>query len=314
MSLWDLWCIGTVVGIWPRYVEPRLLFTNKIEFEIDNLHDDLEGLRILHLSDLHFTPDFSDYFLKKIISKVKQLDPDLIVFTGDLISYSSLEDVDRLRHFLSNLPARYGRYATLGNHDYKEYVTLTSEGKCDTRGQGGFTKRGLKKLFTPLPKRPYSSTDRAQAVPLHAGLCELLHQTGFQLLENRTCQVKIGDTSLNICGLGDHWLGRCLPAQAFQHYDANHPGIVLSHNPDTAYALQHYPGELLLCGHTHGAQINLPFIWKKFVGTENYHLKRGLKRVGEKNIYINRGLGAGGTPFRWFSPPELVLITLRGKE
>ena len=64
-----------------------------------------------------------------------------------------------------------------------------------------------------------------------------------------------------------------------------------------------------MCGHTHGGQVNLPWFWKKFTLMENPQLKRGLVRMLDKWIYINRGVGSI-MQFRWFAKPEILLLTL----
>ena len=105
-------------------------------------------------------------------------------------------------------------------------------------------------------------------------------------------------------------LGRFHPEVAFQSYDSDFPGIILTHNPDSISLLQGYPGEVVLCGHTHGGQVNLPGLSEKFTLLENQKLKKGFWKVGDKLVYINRGLGSVMN-FRWFSRPELSLFTLR---
>ena len=104
-------------------------------------------------------------------------------------------------------------------------------------------------------------------------------------------------------------LGRCLPEQAFSSFDKKAPGIVMAHNPDCVPALESYPGDVILCGHTHGGQINIPGIRQKFIMIENQQFTRGLHQAGEKWVYTNRGLGAV-MEFRWGSPPEILNLTL----
>jgi predicted MPP superfamily phosphohydrolase len=106
--------------------------------------------------------------------------------------------------------------------------------------------------------------------------------------------------------------GRCLPEIAFKNYDKQYPGIILAHNPDSSALLESYPGEVILSGHTHGCQINLPWMWKKFTKLENMSLRKGFFKVRDKWLYVNRGVGAI-MKFRWFSVPEILFLTLRKK-
>jgi predicted MPP superfamily phosphohydrolase len=102
----------------------------------------------------------------------------------------------------------------------------------------------------------------------------------------------------------------CTPL-AFQGYDNNLPGIILVHNPDAFTQLKAHPGHLILAGHTHGAQINLPWFRNRFCRLENPRYKRGLFQEDGKMMYVSRGLGAV-FPLRFNAPPEIVSMTLEG--
>ncbi len=307
---WDTWCVCSLIGIWPRFIEPNLLSVNKLDVSIDGLCSGLSGLKILQLSDLHWDAHFSDAFKQKILFKIEQLQPDLIIFTGDFLIQSRLEKPESLLQFLNSLKAKYGCYAVLGNHDYANYVTINATGDYDVPDQHATThiSNGFKRLFNSVALTKKIS-QKAQQTQIHEKLVDLLKHSPFRLLHNSSELLSINGCQLNICGVGEYTLGRSLPDEAFKNYNKDYPGIVLAHNPDSIPALLNYPGELILSGHTHGGQINLPIIWKKFTRLENPQFKRGLKKIAGKMIYINRGVGSG-LQFRWFSPPELTLFTL----
>lgn len=307
--LWDFWCCISILGIWPRFIEPRLISTTRLAIEIPSLPKALDGLKILQLSDLHFHSGIPDFFLNKMLAKVKQLAPDLIVFTGDFLCYSKLIDPERLQRTLAALQAPYGCFAILGNHDYQEYVSISETGDYDVNfDRRSSIKKGWSRLWKEVALTK-TVTPRAQNVGLNESLIALLKQTPFELLHNQNRVIPIKGSCLNICGLGEHMLGRFLPEIAFQDYDKSCPGIILTHNPDSVPYLKDYPGELVLSGHTHGGQVNIPVMYKKFAILENMHLKKGLWKIDGKWVYINRGLGSV-MPFRWFSVPEISLFTL----
>ncbi len=139
----------------------------------------------------------------------------------------------------------------------------------------------------------------------------LIKKTPFKLLKNESKRVPIRNSFLNVTGLEEYVTGKFNPSQAFQNYDKNYPGIVLAHNPDGVPSLLNFPGDIILCGHTHGGQVNLPWLWKKFTLMENPELKRGLIKKNGQWIYVNRGLGSV-MQFRWFAIPELLFLTLEG--
>lgn len=307
--LWDLWCIASVVGIWPRFIEPRLLLTSYHSIPIGQLPRELEGLKIVQISDLHLSPYVSQSFLDRCTKRIQSLQPDLIVFTGDVLSYSMLTEPDRLKAFLSTLQAPLGTYAIFGNHDYAEYVSLGKDGRFrKVQSHLPAIMRGLARLFAmkdtgeegAIVRSPIGELDELKA---------LLAASGVHLLHNETIQIGKKGALINLTGLGDYMTGHCQPAQAFSHYDPRYPGIVLSHNPDSYDMLEHYPGDLLLFGHTHGGQVNLPYIWKRVTPIKNKLFKSGLFHIDNRYLYVNRGLGAT-FPFRWFAPPEIAVLEL----
>ena len=326
-TLWDVWCIVSIIGIWPRYIEPRLLTVTRITLPArffspsigsppfncstqETPHSSLSGLKILQFSDLHWSKHFSPSFQKKLIHKINALKPDIIVFTGDFICRSKLEDPERLKETLNALHATHGCFAVLGNHDYAQFVTVADSGDYDIEecsSQSDIVK-GFKRLFQPI-RLSGQVSERALKVEGHHSLMALIKETPFQLLNNRTIQVDYHGAKLNICGLEEYSLGRFRPSQAFRDYDEKYPGIVRVHNPDAIYQLTRFPGMILLSGHTHGGQVNLPGFWSRFTRIEHAQFKRGLKKLEERWAYINRGISSV-MPFRWFSLPELTLFTI----
>jgi len=311
--LWDSWCILSVVGIWPRFIEPSLLSVTKIELPTSQMCEKSGKIKILQLSDLHWSGNFSRSFQCKITQKINQLQPDIIVFTGDFLIQSRLESQDALLQFLNSLEAPFGCFAILGNHDYATYVTVNAKGDYDVEKDRSenLIFKGFKRLFNRV-RLTSKVSEEARETVAHSELLQLITRSSFQLLHNKSQLLTINGCKLNVCGLGEYTLGCSQPKQAFENYDSNYPGIVLTHNPDSVPMLLNYPGDLILCGHTHGGQLNLPFIWKKFTRLENSQFKRGLKKIRKKHIYINRGVGSG-IRFRWFSRPELTLFTLVAK-
>jgi len=313
MSLFvDFLATASLVGIWPRFIEPRRVKVTHLVWELNHNQRHLNGFTLIHLTDLHFRQKMPQTFLNRILRKVKQEKPDLILFTGDFLCYSRLESEERFTSFLCNLEAPMGAFCTFGNHDYAAYVTLNRSGMYDVlpppNPLAGIFK-GMKTLLTQ-PKTGKGVSSKVLNIPLHASLCRVLTATPFKPLENATVSLPIG---LNLTGLGDLALGRCRPEIAFAGYEPSLPGIVLSHNPDTVPSLLSYPGEWILSGHTHGEQIHLPWpkwgrkISQKLARLENSAYTRGLFTIGNKKLYVNRGLGCH-KPFRLFSPPEICVI------
>ena len=306
--LFDALCILSVVGLYPRFVEPNIVSVSRVSIPLPNLPLALDGMKIVLFSDLHVNKYSSPRFLNRLQKTISRLSPDLIVFAGDLLSYADLPRPDLAGQFFDSLTAPLGVFACLGNHDYTEYTTTDSSGNAVRGAANGHPIiQGLKRLFGA----PRSSLQS----PLTAPLClneELLRfysDHNVSVLHNETVHVGTGAHRVNLTGLGDLTSGNLFPSKAYKGYDPRSPGIVFGHNPDSYSQLSYFPGDLFLFGHTHGGQVNLPFIWEKITPLIDKSLKNGLYQRDGRTLFVTRGVGAT-FPFRLFAPPQVALFTL----
>lgn len=105
-------------GPWVQVRVPRGFEWNRYELPIAALPPELEGLRVVQLSDLHLKAFWSDAF-DDLIARVQQEAPDLILLTGDFVDNkrNHMPAVPTVRRFVSQLQARLGCFGILGNHD-----------------------------------------------------------------------------------------------------------------------------------------------------------------------------------------------------
>jgi len=87
--------------------------------------------------------------------------------------------------------------------------------------------------------------------------------------------------------------------------------VALVHEPDVADYVARFPIDLQLSGHSHGGQVRLPGIGPIILPAMAIKYPEGLNRVGNLQVYTNRGLGVITPPVRFNCPPEVTLITLR---
>jgi uncharacterized protein len=99
------------------YLETKKVELTFYTVPIADLPKELENFRIAHLSDIHYCPQMSDQFLKKMVILVNEQHPDIVLITGDLASYHT-QWVNQCPDFLKDLISRFGTYAVMGNHDY----------------------------------------------------------------------------------------------------------------------------------------------------------------------------------------------------
>lgn len=305
---WDFLCLASVVGIWPRFIEPNLLFVSRHVISIPHLPPAFDGLKVLQLSDIHANKFLSPRFLNRIKKRIVSLSPDLILISGDLLTYSILLKEDLLSSFFRDLHPPLGIFACLGNHDYASYASFNKTGEpVVSEAPIHPVLQGLMRLFG---KNSVKKERGAAPLPLHKSLVEFYEKNNIQLLHNDTIHLGRRGSFLNLTGLGDIMAGHLRPHDAFKQWDIRYPGIVFAHSPDCYAHLRNYPGDFYLFGHTHGGGIFLPLCWKRITPLRDKSLRSGLHMRDGRTLFISRGLSAT-FPFRLFTPPQIGFFTLR---
>ncbi len=273
--------IALTTMLWPRLVSPYRWSLEKRAMPFARLPRELDGYKILHLTDLHAGATRQSY-LMRVLNTAMRTKPDLVLITGDLMDYLPA-GLTALAQLLPLLAAPDGVQACFGNHDYHEYS------------------------WRHVGKR---SSHRA----IHKRLRTLLHDKGVNLLCNRNVEIRRGNNRIWIVGMDELWTGNADPAAAFSGVMAGEPCICLQHNPDGLAILRDYPWHWMLSGHTHGGQIVLPGIGPLFVPVEHREWIRGTYQfphpvVGRQTLYVSRGIGST-IPIRLRCPPEVCLFTV----
>ena len=136
-----------------------------------------------------------------------------------------------------------------------------------------------------------------------------LREHGIPVLLNQAVPLERGGQRLWLAGLNSADQGKSRPEQAIPQAKGE-PTIVLAHEPDILPQIARYKVDLMLSGHTHGGQIRLPFLPPLRLPPLGKKYVEGLFRQGETQLYVNRGIGAVGLPFRLNCPPEITVLTL----
>jgi predicted MPP superfamily phosphohydrolase len=303
--MWFFLLLPVVLFLWARYAEPYLLRTTYLfpHFSLG------KKLRIVQLSDLHAYPGIGQGYLKRIEKKVAALQPDLIVITGDFLCWGKTDRLESLKAFLKNLQAPYGVFAVLGNHDYFPSLSINHLGEYDVEVIEAARFPILKiitRFFSTAPLKKEATAAALTTRPSEE-LLAMLKDADIRLLDNETVQV---GSFFNLTGVGEYMGGHADLDKAFQNFDPKLKGILLAHNPDVFPKALAKPCELVLSGHTHGGQLNLPWLWRKFTLIEFPEYKQGFFSKNGEQLYVSRGLGSA-VPLRLNAIPEIVCIDLQ---
>ncbi|WP_010133895.1 metallophosphoesterase [Ochrovirga pacifica] len=256
----------------------------EVALTFKNLPKAFDGLKIVHISDIH-SGSFDDFNeVKHGVELIQAQNPDLILFTGDLVNNEAQEIVP-YKDLFASLQAPLGKISSLGNHDYGTH------------------------------KRWNSAQEKEQ------NLLELFeHQKdmGFQLLNNQNIKLEKEGETLAIVGV-ENWGKPPFPQkgnldQALQGTHPENFKILLSHDPthwDEKVIPHAQHIDLTLSGHTHGMQFGVEIPGIKW-SPSKYIYKRwaGLYQNNKQYLYVNRGFGFLGFPGRVGIWPEITVLTL----
>lgn len=109
--------------LYARYIGTMGLITKEYTIKDNKIPSSFDGLKIVHFSDLHYKRAINEEKVEKIVKEINLINPDIVVFTGDLIDKDitpTKDDYEFLIKSLSKIKSKYGKYSVLGNHDYEE--------------------------------------------------------------------------------------------------------------------------------------------------------------------------------------------------
>jgi Predicted phosphohydrolases len=112
--------IAGITLFYARYIEPKMLQEKEVTIHSTYVSENAENLKLVVFADTHFGPYYTTEDFKKVLKSIKELNPDIVFFSGDLIDHYNTytEDVGVISKMLSSIEAPYGKFAVFGNHDY----------------------------------------------------------------------------------------------------------------------------------------------------------------------------------------------------
>lgn len=134
---------------------------------------------------------------------------------------------------------------------------------------------------------------------------------GVRFIVNTSVTIERGGATLPLAGIDEVYRGEPDVEAAFANVPKHGPVLGLTHHPDMIDRLRDRRIDLLVCGHTHGGQIRVPFFGSLVVPSKHEgRYAAGFVRVGRVLMYVSRGIGAI-PPLRVLCPPEIATFTLR---
>jgi predicted MPP superfamily phosphohydrolase len=267
--------VGAIAGmlLWGFTGGQAHLKHTHLPIRLENLPEDLRGLRIVQTSDLHIGNGMQGRRLERLVGRVNALDPDLVVMTGDIFDFDPAF-LERGARALAGLRARYGVFAVLGNHD----TYVGSEQVAEALGDYAPDLRLLRREVVRLP------------VP------EPLYLAGIDDPGRDWTARGVDIPDLQV-------LAEEMPCDG--------PTVLLVHRPEAFPQAARLGFPLVLSGHTHGGQLALPSAGGRLNLARlvtRYH--RGLFRENGSVLYVNRGAGVAGPALRVNCPREITTIEL----
>lgn len=113
--------VGILFYLYIHTVEPNTLVTHEYAIVDNELPYSFHGLKIVHFSDILYGSTMNEKNLEKVVTKINQLRPDILIFTGDLFNSTinlNEETKNKCKEILSGLTATYKKYAVIGDNDY----------------------------------------------------------------------------------------------------------------------------------------------------------------------------------------------------
>jgi len=271
-------CAAGGLALYAGEIERHWIEITRRDVFLPGLPPPFDGFRIAQLSDIHMDEYTEPFFLRDAVNHVNRLNPDAVFLTGDFVTHEllpkrfSIGPAWHCADLLNNLQCAH-RYAVLGNHD----VIV-----------------GRKHVIAALTSN------------------------GIPVLYNAYLPIEREGGRLWLAGLDDPVEGKPDPGAAIPASIRNvphEPIILLCHAPDYADDLINRPEgkavSLMLAGHSHGGQIRLPIFGPVVLPILGRKYVEGWFRFGNLQLYVNRGIGTIGAPFRFNCPPEITLFTLR---
>lgn len=266
--------IACSILLYSHYIGTKGLNINEHKISYKTLSSDFYGLKVVHISDIHYGRTIHEKELNNLVNKINLVKPDIVVFTGDLVDKDiklSSKDEQKIINILSKIDANIGKYAIKGEDDYK--------------------------------------FKNWKIIIENAGFMDL-NDTYDLIYTNTNDYILLAGMSTNIHGKVEPQ-DKLKNMNDFLNSTEVKPNysILLMHEPDFIDNVD-YKFNLVLAGHSHNGQVRLPIIGPiiKYNYAKNYYDE--YYKLDNTKLYISNGLGTTDVDFRLFNKPSFNLYRL----
>ena len=274
--------------LYSHFIATHGLKIKEYKIVSSQITDTFHGLKIVHFSDIHYGITTTEKDLNNIQEKINNLNPDIVVFTGDLFDQDieiKEEDQEILTEFLKGINANISKYAITGEDDYSiaSYPIILEN--------GGFIN--LDEKYDMIYNKNYESI-------FIAGLSTNLQGTKnakdklIPAIEYLNSFTEVADENGNITSNNQK------PTYT----------ILIMHEPDDIDSIDYGKFDLVLAGHNHGGQIRLPLIGGLLLQDHASHYRNGHYTLNNTEFYISSGIGTTKIPFRLWNRPSINFYRL----
>ncbi len=257
------------------YIAPNLIKTNEYKIKVDNLPDNFNGFKIVHISDILYGTNFNEDNLEKLVKTVNDNNPDIVVLTGDLINKKNKltsSSAEKVGNILSKIKTTCGKYVINGDNDinFDEWTNIIKT--------AGFIN--LNNTYDTIYKNGYDYF-------LIAGVSTFA--------DKESINNKMTATLEHLNSL-----------------EQNPPiyNILLMHEADYIDDLTSNPFDLVLAGHSLGGIVNLPLFGPAYRKDGASKYNSGHYKLENSDLYVSTGLGSEEFKFRLFNKPSINVYRL----
>lgn len=265
--------IITLILLYSYFIATQGLKVKEYKVISNKITENFHGLKIVHISDLHYGRTFKEKNLKKLTEKINVIKPDIVVLTGDLLDKDitlNNKEQKKLINGLYNIKAKLNKYAINGNHDYKfDYWEEIIE--------------------------------KSEFVNLNDNF-DLIYNEGYE-------PIIINGMSTNLHGkksIADKLENINNFFNTEENIElSNNFKIMIMHEPDFIEDFNYQEYDLILAGHSHRGQVRLPFIGALILppGAKKYYEE--FYKLDKTSLYISSGLGTSNIDFRFLNRPSI---------